>query len=133
MALRLGLVSLKIIFFKFCYLIQVEHEKCSEMCVWNVSVWNVCSKIEKLGLFLVKKVNIEKSAKKSLIHSLLIPTNQRGSVQKFWKFARLLSLIRLSEKQHEKSIWDNRFFWIGDFLRQLHLNSKIKSNKNSLV
>jgi hypothetical protein len=28
----------------------------------------------------------------------------------------------LSEKQHEKSIWENLFFWIGDFLRQLHLD-----------
>ena len=27
----------KIIFFQLCYLICVEHEKCSEMCVWNVS------------------------------------------------------------------------------------------------
>ena len=30
---RYGLIWSKKIFFKFCYLIHVEHEKCSEMCV----------------------------------------------------------------------------------------------------
>jgi hypothetical protein len=37
----------------FCYLIRLEHEKCSEMCVW--------SKIEKLGPFLVKNFKYKKS------------------------------------------------------------------------
>ncbi len=46
-----------------------------------------------MGLLLVKKVNIEKSSKKSPIHSLLTSGFQWESVQKFWKFARLLNLI----------------------------------------
>jgi hypothetical protein len=39
----------------FCYLIRVEHEKCSEMCVWIVGFGQ---KLRKLGLLLLKKVNI---------------------------------------------------------------------------
>jgi len=55
-----------------------------------------------MELLLVKKVNIEKSAKKSPIHSFLTPANQWGVVQKFWKFARLLSLIWA----FRKSTWE---------------------------
>jgi hypothetical protein len=51
----------------FCYLIRVEHEKCSEMCVWIVSFGQ---KIEKMGLLLVKKVNIGKEAFMSFTPSL---------------------------------------------------------------
>ena len=45
------------------------------------------------GTIFRKMVKIRKSAKKSPIHSLLTPGFQWGSVQKFWKFARLLSSI----------------------------------------
>ena len=33
---KISSVLPKIFFFQLCYLIRVEHEKCSEMCVWIV-------------------------------------------------------------------------------------------------
>jgi Holliday junction resolvasome RuvABC endonuclease subunit len=43
----------------------------------------VCLEIDKIGLFLEKKVNIEKCAYMAPIHSLLTLGYQRGLVQKF--------------------------------------------------
>jgi hypothetical protein len=42
----------------------------------------VCLEIDKMGMFLEKKVNIEKCAYVTPIHSLLIPGYQRGLVEK---------------------------------------------------
>jgi hypothetical protein len=64
----------------FCYLIRIEHEKCPEMCVWIVRFG---LKIEKMGLYLEKKTDIEKSAHMSLTSFILTFANQLGSVQKF--------------------------------------------------
>ncbi len=43
-------------------------------CVFEL--YEIWSKFEKMELLLVKKVNIEKSAKNSPIHSLLTPANR---------------------------------------------------------
>ena len=67
---RYGRYKSKIIFFQLCYLIRVEHEKCSEMCVWIVGFGQI---LRKLGLFLVEKVDISKSDYMSLTPFLLTP------------------------------------------------------------
>ncbi len=56
------------------------------------------SKFEKMGLFLVKKVNIEKSAKKSPIHSILTHANNEELSKNSKKFSRFLILIRTIRK-----------------------------------
>jgi hypothetical protein len=68
-------------------------------------------KFEKMGLVLVKNVNILKSAKKRPIHSLLTPGYQQRTCPKILKICQETKFdMGFLKKKQEKPKFEHRFF-----------------------